>query len=645
MSVPPARARAIRTALAAVVLGTVALAPPAAAGGVTSSAPPPGAVPVAGAVSGATGAASLAGTVTVGRRRPTARRTTDVHVLAFNDFHGTLEPGTANVYGRFAGGAAPLAGLLHDRQEAYRGRATTVSAGDLVGASPLANALFHEEPAVVAANLMGVELSAVGNHEFGKGTAELQRLQRGGCHPQDGCTGAPYARATGRPAGTYPGADFRYLTANVLTGGSRTLFPAGAVKSYRTGSGTRVRVGFVGATLREAPTVVSPSGVSGLTFTDEAEAANRTVRSLRRQGAGVNVLLLHQGMDQISPASPDSCNAIVAGSALEGIAQRLDPSVKVIVTGHTHAEYRCTTTAGGTERLVTGAASNGRVLSDIALTLEDRTGAFVAAGARNTIVENALNAYGSGVPRQADASKEDPRVRSLVEQYVSASGPLAGRIVGRVRGDLTRVQNATGESALGDVVADAQLAATAAPDRGAARVALLNPGGIRADLLASDVSAAGEATGEVTYGEAFAVQPFGNSLVTKTLTGEQIRALLEQQFAGCRGQGTTRILQVSHTLRYRRSVEPLPAAPTGARCAAAIGEIDLDGAPVVDTGSYRVTMNSFLACGGDGFTVLTQGVDPLGGSQDVDALTGALEAAEPDGIAVPEPGRILPLRR
>jgi 5'-nucleotidase len=638
VSLPPLRARAIRSALAAaglvaVVLGSVALVPPAAAVGLVSGLPPAASVR----------AGSSGGAVTVGRRRPADGRTTDVHVLAFNDFHGALEPGTANIHGRFAGGAAYLSRLLHERQSAYPGRVTTVTAGDLVGASPLSNALFHEEPTIVAANLMGVELSAVGNHEFDKGVAELRRLQRGGCHPRDGCTGAPYARAGRVPSRIFPGADFRYLAANVLTDKGRSLFPTGALKSYRTGSGTRVRVGFVAATLRETPTVVSPAAVSGLTFADEADAANRAVADLRRRGSRVNVLLLHQGMEQTSPASLGSCNAVVADSAIEKIARRLDPSVKVIVTGHTHAEYRCTITAGGTERLVTSTASNGRVLSDITLTVDDRTGEFVSAGARNTIVENALDAYASGAVRQADTSREDPQVRSLVEQYVTASAPLAGKVLGRIRGDLTRVQNAGGESSLGDVVADAQLAATSAPDRGAATVAFLNPGGIRADLKTSDISAAGEAPGEVTYGEAFTVQPFGNNLVTKTLTGAQIRTVLQQQFAGCHGQKTTRILQISHTLRYRRALQPLPVAPTEAECAAAIGEIDLGGHPVVDAATYRVTVNSFLASGGDGFTVLAQGTDPIGGGQDLEALVRSLREAGPDGLAVPELERILPL--
>jgi 5'-nucleotidase len=580
------------------------------------------------------GAGTLADRVAVDWRygdRP--RRTTDLHVLAWNDFHGNLEPAGLNIYGRFAGGAAYLAKAVHDRQAQYAGRVVTVTAGDNIGASPLANGLFAEEPSAIVANLMRVDFSAVGNHEFDKGVSELLRIQRGGCGPTD-CSAAPYLRRDGSSTATYPGADFRYLSANVTTTATgRTLFPAAGTRWLRTGSGTRVGLGFIGTVLSQTPTIVTPSGVAGLTFGDEADAANRAARQLAREGVHIPILIVHQGGAQTGAVTaPNGCAGNLAGTDLEKIIQRLDPSIKVVVSGHTHAEYRCLITTNGVTRLVTGAASFGRILSDLTLTVDDRTGTLIAATAANTIVENALNTPGAGVTRQDDPSRADPTVAGVVEQYVDASAPLANQVVGRIQGDLTRAVTALGEHALGDVIADAQLAATSAQGTGAAQLALMNPGGIRNDLRVSDISSGGEAVGEVTYGEAFTV----HSLVTKTMTGDQVRRVLEQQFVGCGGQTVQRVLQISATVTYQ-------SRPTAATCAGKIGEIRVGGAPVTPTGTLRVTMNNFLATGGDGFTVFNEGTDPLGGAQDIDAFVDHLRAAGAGGIAVPATTRITPL--
>jgi 5'-nucleotidase len=285
-------------------------------------------------------------------------------------------------------------------------------------------------------------------------------------------------------------------------------------------------------------------------------------------------------------------------------------------------------------RLITSASSFGRILTDITLTVDDRTGDLVAASAENSIVENALNPSGSGVVRQPDTTKEDPAVQAVVDQYVTASAPLSNRVIGSIQGDLTRTASPLGESALGDVIADAQLTATAPADLGGARIAFMNPGGIRQDLRVSDISSGGEAPGQVTYGEAFMVQPFGNSLVTKTMTGEQIRRLLEQQFPGCGNQTVQRTLQISSTFRYELT-------PSAATCEARIGRMFVDGVELAPTDSLRVTMNNFLATGGDGFGVFNEGTDSLGGAQDIDALVDAFEAAGTAGIAVPPLDRIV----
>jgi len=472
--------------------------------------------PFAGSSTTKAGAVTIAGarslsdqvSVTFG---PPARRTTSVHLLAYNDFHGTLEPASQTLYGQFAGGAAYLAKVVKDRQRAYGAREATVFAGDGIGASPLANGLFHEEPATVVANLMHTDFASVGNHEFDKGATELKRIQNGGCHP-DGCTGAPYALADGGTTNVFPGADFQYLSANVVVDATgKTLFPAYCIKRFPTSLGQHtVGIGFIGEVLKDTPTIVTPTGVAGLTFQDEADAANRSVQRLRALGVRTSVLVIHQGGFQ-TQAALNGCSGNLVGSPIAAIAARLDPSIKVIISAHTHAEYRCTITTGGVTRLITSASSFGRVLSDITLKVKDTTGELVSADATNVLVSNALNTPGAGVIRQPDTTKEDPKVAAVVAQYVAAAAPLANKVIGTIQGDLTRTASPLGESTLGDVIADAQYQATKPATLGGAQLAMMNPGGIRADLLASAISSGNEAVGEVTYGEAFPVQPFATA--------------------------------------------------------------------------------------------------------------------------------------
>ena len=581
-----------------------------------------------------TGARSLSDQVSV-QFAPASGKTTAVHLLAYNDFHGTLDPGGQTLYGEFAGGGAYLAKAVKDKQAQYGADQATVFAGDGIGASQLANGLFHEEPATIIANLLHTDFASVGNHEFDKGSAELLRIQNGGCHA-DGCTGAPYALVNGSTTNTFPGADFQYLSANVVVDATgKTLFPAYGVKQFPTGLGNhKVGVGFIGEVLKDTPTIVTPTGVAGLTFQDEADAANRAVAQLRDQGVKTSVLVIHQGGFQTA-ATLNGCAGNLAGSPIADIAQRLDPSIKVIISAHTHAEYRCTITTNGVTRLITSASSFGRVLSDVTLQVKDTTGELVSAAADNILVKNALNRPGTGVVRQPDPSLADPTVAAVVNQYVTASAPLANQVIGKIQGDLTRTASPLGESTLGDVIADAQYQATKTTALGGAQLAFMNPGGIRADMLTTDVSSGGEAIGEVTYGEAFLVQPFGNSLVTKTMTGDEIHRVLEQQFGGCGGQTAPKTLQISSTLKY----ESIPGAAT---CAAKVGRIWVSGVLVNSTDTFRVTMNNFIETGGDGFTVFNEGTDALGGAQDIDALKDYFAANNPTGIPVPPLDRIVP---
>jgi 5'-nucleotidase len=583
------------------------------------------------------GARSISDRVAVTFQKPSEHPTTDVHLLAFNDLHGTLEPAGNNIYGKFAGGAAYLAKTVEDKQAQYGDLQATIFAGDNIGASPLANSLFFEEPITIASNLMHVDFASVGNHEFDKGSTELLRIQNGGCKPVVGCTGAPYALPNGSTTNVFPGADFQYLSANVVVNATgETLFPAFGVKEFTSGSGKTIEVGFIGEVLEATPTIVTPTGVAGLTFQDEADAANLAVEELSQDlDVKTNVLVIHEGGFQTTGAALNGCAGNLAGSPIAEIAGRLDPSIKVIVSAHTHAEYRCTITTGGVTRLITSASSFGRILSDITLTIDDRTGKLVQASANNIIVENAINTPAPGVTRIPDPTKADPQMQAVVDQYVTAAAPLANAVIGKIQGDLTRTPSPRGESALGDVIADAQLAATAPANLGDADLAFMNPGGIRNDLRVSDISSGGEAPGEVTYGEAFTVQPFGNSLVTKTMSGAMIRSLLEQQFPGCGGQTVQRTLQISSTFSYEQD-------PAAATCAGRIGDMWVNGTPVAPGDSFRVTMNNFLATGGDGFTVFNQGTNALGGAQDIDALVAYFGANQPAGIAVPPLNRIVP---
>jgi 5'-nucleotidase len=516
--------------------------------------------------------------------------TIDVQILAFNDFHGNLEPPSGSgglISGIPAGGVEYLA--THVKQlSATNPNTVLVSAGDLIGATPLLSALFFDEPTIEAFNLIGLLYNTVGNHEFDKGIAELTRMQDGGCHPEYGCLDGD----------SFDGAAFRFLAANVVYAkNGKTIFPA-----YRIQSFAGAKVAFIGVTLKATPTIVTPSGVAGLEFLDEVETVNALIPRLQKQGIEAIVVLLHEGGSQGVPSAVLNINACenFSGPVVD-IVTGFDPAVDVVITGHTHGAYNCEI-AG---KLVTGAASGGRILTDIDLTIDRGTGHALSMQAENRIVT-----------RDVD---KDPALTALIDKYKTLSAPFANRVIGSITADILRAANAAGESALGDVIADAQLAATAPAGYGNAVMAFMNPGGIRADLLDNQISG-GEQPGEVTYAEAFTVQPFYNSLVVMTLSGAQIHTLLEQQWVG---QPSPRILQVSAGFSYTWSA----SAPAGSKVDPA--SIMLNGVPVDPGAYYRVTVNSFLADGGDNFLVLKEGTDRLGGDLDIDALVAYFGANSP----------------
>jgi 5'-nucleotidase len=489
-----------------------------------------------------------------------------VRIAAIGDLHGHLRPPPeglrlADGTTLAAGGVARLATAVQ-RMRAESRHFAFVSAGDLVGASPLLSAWFDDEPVFEAMNLMGLDFNGIGNHEFDHGVGHLRRLVEGGC-PESGC----------RSGQAYAGARFPILAANVIVRATgKALFAPYAVREF-----DGVKVAFIGVTLRATPVILSPRAVEGLEFRDEAQAVNALVPGLKQQGIEAIVVLMHQG--GYTKGGYNEC--VNFSGPVTGIVEQLDPAVDVVVSAHTHQAYLCR--VGG--RLVTSAGPYGRLVTDIELRID--------RGSRDVVSATAVNrAVGPDLP-------EDGAQAALVARYAALAAPLA-RVVGRVSATISRRMSPDGESAMGKLIADSQLDAT--KEAGAA-VAFMNPGGVRAPL-----QHAGDGT--ITYADVYAAYPFDNSLVTLTLTGAQIMRLLEQQL----GRATTTVLQVSKGFAFSWD----PRRPAGSRVVP--GSVALDGRALDAGAFYRVTVNSFNWGGGDGLTVLREGRDVVRGGLARDAL-------------------------
>ncbi len=617
MTPPHRRARLAATA-AAVTAAALGAAPLALAGPADARDPAPTAARPAPA-SGTTAA------------KATARRLRPIKLdlLAINDFHGQLEvvPPTSSS-GRIAtptgnvpaGGVAYLATHLDQlRREARASgeHTVTVAAGDLIGATPLLSAAFHDEPTVEAMNRVGLQVTSVGNHEFDEGYRELLRMQRGGCLP-DGPDGLANQNSCPDPAHPFTGARYRYLAANVKYAGTkRTVFPAYTIKKYGT-----AKVAFIGMTLKDTPNIVTRSGVEGLRFTDEVRTVNRLVPGLKKRGVRSIVVLLHQGGTPADATAYNSCGG-VTGPGVD-IAQRLDPAVDVIVSGHTHQAYNCTVRdPAGHPRLLTSASSLGRLVTEVRLKIDPRTKDVIRPSERatNHIVTN------------ADGTAPRPDLLDLIARYRTLVAPIANEVLGRIvpadsTNALTRDPDPDGgDSPLGNLIADSQLADGSAigPGGDTPVVALMNPGGIRADL-------AEDASGNVTYGAAFSVQPFNNYVDSLTLTGQQLLDVLNEQWNG-KNEGTaSKILQVAG-LSYQWDRSQAALEDTDAIVPGSVQvDLDKDGTPETPldpAASYRVVVNSFLADGGDNFTTLADGTNRYVGGPDIDALASYLSFHDP----------------
>ena len=559
--------------------------------------------------------AFLAACAATPKPAPVATGPVEVQILAINDFHGNLEPPKLTVPAADApvpaGGAAYLASALKQVRTA---NSVTVAAGDLIGASPISSALFLDEPTIKALSLSGLQLAAVGNHEFDKGSAELKRMQQGGCEKftnRRPCALEPFA-----------GAGFQYLAANVIAPDGQSLFPGTAIKQVGG-----VKIGFIGMTLKETATLVSPSGVAGVRFADEAATANALVPLLKAAGANTIALLIHQGASIQGRYDDPSCPSL-AGDILPILA-KLDPAIQLVVSGHTHNAYICRVPGpGGTSRLLTSAGKYGALVTDIRLTFDRPGGTLTGEKGEFIIVQ--------GEPIQTPrltaplvpahrVFPADPKVAALVARYRQAASGAANRPVGHLRGAVFKSDDIGKGGTAAELIADAQLFVARDPARGGADFALMNNGGARTDLLP-------EADGTVRFGQIFAMQPFANNVVTKGYTGAEIKAVLEQQFAsGLNTVARSNLLMPSANFRFSFD----KSKPEGQRIVA----MTLNGKPVDPANTYRVAVNNFLASGGDNFTLLAGGRDPVDAGLDLDA-TEAYLATNP---SVPTLGRITDL--
>jgi 5'-nucleotidase len=521
-----------------------------------------------------------------GKPAPGSGGTVDVQILGINDFHGNLEPTTAG--GRAVGGAAYLDAYL-DAREAENPRHTIrAHMGDLVGASPLVSSYFHDEPSVYAANEMGFDIGTIGNHEFDEGGEEMLRLIEGG-QRDDGKqfkTGPD-----GQPVNTsdpnYSGAYFPYVISNVVYADSgKNVLPP-----YEIINKGGVKIGFIGVSTLETPSIVVPDAVAPFEFLDMSDSVDKYVKELQKKKVETIVVMAHAGAVQ----SGDTAT----GEIVPEIEEMSD-AVDVVLAGHTHTPLDLRIDG----KLVAQSQAFGAQFEDVDLTISRKTKDVVSSEAE------LVTTFNEGVTPSAD-------IAQLVAGYKEQVVPVSERVVGNAPETLIRPNRSDptvdGESGLGNLIADAQR------QQAGADLAFMNPGGIRADIQA----------GEVTFGELFTVQPFDNGLSSGELTGAQIYEVLEQQFPPTQAAGTRKILQVSgfEEIVYNESL------PAGERIVSATLE---DGTPLDPSATYTVAANSFLITGGDGFTVFKEARNVRSFGSDLEALEGYINEVLNGNIVAPE---------
>ena len=553
-------------------------------------------------------------------------RIADIQLLGVNDFHGNLESSRTLPYNGVqvpVGGAAYLDSYLDKYEAQNPERTIRVHAGDLVGGSPLISSYFHDEPTIYAANNIKFDVGTLGNHEFDEGGEEMLRLINGGQRDdglqfKDGSDGQPVN--TSDP--DFPGANFPYIAANtVYKSTGKTVLPP-----YQIVKRDGVEVGFIGVTTLETPSIVAPDAVAPFDYLDISDTVNKYVKTLQNQGIHTIVVLAHAG------GAYDNNAKRVVGEVFDETAQ-MSGDVDVVVAGHSHTRLDdCVDDQTGATRsaepggcaedkLVVEAFSYGTAFDAVDMQVDRRTKDVVSSSA-NIVTTYQKDNLGNQLVQP------DPETDALVNDYRARIAPVANRVVGTAATDITSATTPAGESAMGDLIADAQRNYSGQTSLPAADFAFMNPGGIRDDLYRNEIYA-NEGYGEITYGELFGVQPFDNQVVRMKLTGDQIYRLLEQQFqVDSNGQPRIRILQVSG-LKFSYNT----ANPAGQRIT---GVTLPNGTPIDRGATYSVAANSFLATGGDGFTVFKEGVDPqtLGG--DLDALEARISSL-PQPFSTPNP--------
>lgn len=580
------------------------------------------------------GAASVLGA----HGRPAIRRKgkaapVEIGIAAFNDFHGALlnphqavlvpnGSGQKGAVGQFqlpAGGAAWFASAVDSVRGKYPNH-VTVSAGDLISGSPITSSLFLDEPTVGVMNRLGLDFNAVGNHEFDRGRNELLRMAHGGC--EQNTTRKPCALEP------YKAPAFPFLAANTITQDGTPLLPPTGTKFFGQGK-RRVGIGFIGMTLRGTGDISPPAGVKGLHWADEADTANALAPKLRAQGVDVVALLLHQGgRVRNDPADPNGCEGLYGD--IGEILDRLDPSIDLVISGHTHWAYVCDYVGKKPNRdgtphhfLLTSAGLWGQEVTDIRLLVDPARHRLISAKAHNVVVQSAPYQSAKGMVSGSDTfPRFTPRadIAAYVQRYVDAATQYSARPAGFIGQAAVKNEGNHG-GALANLIADAQLAAT--KDAGA-QISFMNPFGVRASLIPAENKS-------LTFGQIYAVQPFGNTLVTLTMSGAQIKATLEEGFDAT---GAEQALSPSAGFAYSYD----RSKPIGSR----ITSMTLEGKPLDMATNYRVTVADFLANGGDTFFTFTKGTNRTTGPLDLAALEAWLAQTPPRPL--PEDSRDTNLR-
>jgi 5'-nucleotidase len=478
---------------------------------------------------------------------PASAETVPIQLLGLNDLHGNLEP-PQQEGGAPLGGVAWLAAHLRRERAANPRGTVVVHAGDVVGGSPLESSWFHDEPTIEALNLMGFDVGTIGNHELDEGRGEMLRLIHGG-HRADGLQDAQGLDTSGAMFG---GAAEPYVSANVVPVSGPPLFHPYVVVRRRG-----VRVGVIGVTTTETPALVDHDAVAGLRFLDLSDSVNRAVRALQRRGVHAIVVLAHAG-----------------GAEIRREAAQMSPDVDVVFAGHTHE--RMDERVGS--RIVIEGGRYGNDLSRVRLRVRRRDGQVVSASAAILPVDHRI--------------APDPTLARLVAARRVAVAPIADRVVAFAAGATTRSQAPTGESALGELVARAERLAAGAD------VGIINQGALRADLP----------SGPITYGQAFAVLPWGEPVVSVTLSGADLRAALAQHLAHADDQ----------PLQFN--------GMTWVADGTAAADVLVNGEPLDDARDYRVALTARLAEGADHFSALDAGRDRAIVGPDVDVLIAGLGA-------------------